>query len=1056
MHSAQLGRIEEANLAADRAAREAETSTNPRFKSRVWSALGQALHQANDYSLAEIYFRRALAVQRLSGKSLLEEVVLYELAVLALEKQDFKTAHSLYLEALQLVTELAPNSLEHANLLDSLGGNIAYNRGDFKESGRLRQIALAIRRRVAPQSLTLAVSLINLAADSFNRGNLAKAELLLQEALAITQQLAPRGRYTESCLHNLGNIRFRRGEFVEAEKLYLRSLDITEEISPGSLSESETLDNLGQVAYFHDDLDAAELYFQKALAIQQVAGAPPLILSNSLSNIANIYFRRGILLEAEQLYRKSLSTLEATAPKSLDYTYNLESLGLVAYSRGEIAVANDFFLKSLEIRSSQFPENAQIADTLNGLGIFSTLLGDFSAAERYHRKALQIRERSAPGSIALAETLLNLGSLAKERKNYTEAKVLFHKALAINQAQSSPLSVATSLESLGNVEQALGQNSAAADLFQRALTTYQKITPDTPDEVSALYKLAIVEKELGHTRATRQLLKRATHILEAQPEKLGGAQELQASFMASHGNVYKEYINLLAQDGDITSAFELTESYRGGILLRMLAERELALDSVLPPEMALRQRQLDEEQDRIFALLNEKRGDHRKALDALEIKLRELRDRKAALRDEIHRNAPKPADLQRTQPLDAAAIRSLTEPGLAILSYSVGANSTQLFVLAADRPLQLYTIPLSENAIHEKIELFRHLLSGPSHTYSSGPGGVGPLLATARSLYKDLLQPVSSVLEESDRILIISDGPLHLLPWGAMIRETGPSPENQGRNWQYLAEWKPISTVLSATLFAELKKSRRQSDRESPPTLAAFGDPRIPRTLALKKTDAIEDIRIRSAAERGLTFEPLPATRAEVQQIASLFPKATTYLGPEATEENAKALPHNTRIVHFATHATLDERFPLNSAVVLSIPEKFEEGKDNGLLQAWEIFEQVRLDADLVVLSACESGLGKEMGGEGLIGLTRAFQYAGARSVMASLWKISDRTTAELMVRFYKHLKDGLPKDEALRAAQMELIRGPIQVKNEKGEVETIDASAPYYWAAFQIYGDWQ
>jgi CHAT domain-containing protein len=96
------------------------------------------------------------------------------------------------------------------------------------------------------------------------------------------------------------------------------------------------------------------------------------------------------------------------------------------------------------------------------------------------------------------------------------------------------------------------------------------------------------------------------------------------------------------------------------------------------------------------------------------------------------------------------------------------------------------------------------------------------------------------------------------------------------------------------------------------------------------------------------------------------------------------------------------------------------------------------------------------LGGEGLIVLTRAFQYAGARSVMASLWKISDRTTAELMVRFYKHLKEGLPKDEALRAAQMELIHGPIQVKNEKGEVEEIDASAPYYWAAFQIYGDWQ
>src|SRR6185436_16010655 len=107
---------------------------------------------------------------------------------------------------------------------------------------------------------------------------------------------------------------------------------------------------------------------------------------------------------------------------------------------------------------------------------------------------------------------------------------------------------------------------------------------------------------------------------------------------------------------------------------------------------------------------------------------------------------------------------------------------------------------------------------------------------------------------------------------------------------------------------------------------------------------------------------------------------------------------------------TYRERLPLQTLL--------SAGRDNGLLQAWEVFEQVRLNADLVVLSACESALGKELGGEGLIGLTRAFQYAGARTVLASLWKISDRTTAELMVRFYKHLKDGMTKDEALRAAQ--------------------------------------
>ncbi len=137
------------------------------------------------------------------------------------------------------------------------------------------------------------------------------------------------------------------------------------------------------------------------------------------------------------------------------------------------------------------------------------------------------------------------------------------------------------------------------------------------------------------------------------------------------------------------------------------------------------------------------------------------------------------------------------------------------------------------------------------------------------------------------------------------------------------------------------------------------------------------------------------------------------------------------------------------------IPEGAPSDRNNGLLQAWEIFERVRLDADLVVLSACNSGLGQEQDGEGLIGLSRAFQYAGARTVAATLWSVADDTTAALMIRFYQHLRDGKPKDEALRAAQIELLRGPIEVRKDGRTVER-DASAPYYWAAFQIIGDWK
>jgi CHAT domain-containing protein len=177
-----------------------------------------------------------------------------------------------------------------------------------------------------------------------------------------------------------------------------------------------------------------------------------------------------------------------------------------------------------------------------------------------------------------------------------------------------------------------------------------------------------------------------------------------------------------------------------------------------------------------------------------------------------------------------------------------------------------------------------------------------------------------------------------------------------------------------------------------------------------------------------------------VEAIAGLYPRAEVYLGSEATEERAKALGPEARLIHFACHGLLDERFPLNSALALSVPEPGAEGRDNGLLQAWEIFESVRLDADLVTLSACDTALGREMGGEGLVGLTRAFQYAGARSVLASLWSVADLSTARFMQSFYGHLRAGMTKDEALRAAQLEQVRD----------------SHPFHWAAFQLTGDWK
>ena len=436
------------------------------------------------------------------------------------------------------------------------------------------------------------------------------------------------------------------------------------------------------------------------------------------------------------------------------------------------------------------------------------------------------------------------------------------------------------------------------------------------------------------------------------------------------------------------------------------------------------------------------------------VSLRGLKQQIEAFDTTIRSSSHRLATLKYPEPLGTTAAASALDPGTLMLSYSVGKDRTDLFLSTHDGPMEVKSLPIGEEEIRKAVTLLSSL-GRKSESLSSEPR-LSALHSVAGKLYNQLLGAAASNIERSDRLLIVPDGPLFVLPWGALIRSL---PEAElGRNWQYLIEWKPIHTALSSTVYSEIKRLRAQvRNPANTIQLAAFGDPVYPTEFPDPGIQGFADAPLQALVKRGVVFERLPATRQEVEGIMSLYGhESRSYLGLEAVEYKVKTLPRSTRIVHFATHATLDERFPLNSAVVLSIPEKFEEGKDNGLLQAWEIFEQVRIDADLVVLSACESGLGKEMGGEGLIGLTRAFQYAGARSVMASLWKISDRTTAELMVRFYKHLKAGLPKDEALRAAQMELIHGPIQVKNEKGEVEEIDASAPYYWAAFQIYGDWQ
>ncbi|MFQ6094268.1 MAG: CHAT domain-containing protein, partial [bacterium] len=309
--------------------------------------------------------------------------------------------------------------------------------------------------------------------------------------------------------------------------------------------------------------------------------------------------------------------------------------------------------------------------------------------------------------------------------------------------------------------------------------------------------------------------------------------------------------------------------------------------------------------------------------------------------------------------------------------------------------------------------------------------------ALGQNLCDMLIGPAREYLKPGVELIIIPDGILHYLPFGALVTQKAIDQKQEAR---YLIEDYTISYAPSASVLDILIERPARSVQIRRRELLAFGDPLFGETT--EEADLTLETTERGLyQEQGCQFSRLPYTKLEVTRIASLFPEESTsiYLGAAAAEERVKGEDLTRyRRVHFATHGLIDEAIPGRSCVVLALDD---DPAEDGFLQMREIFN-LKFDADLVVLSACQTGRGKLVRGEGLIGLSRAFLYAGANSMLLSLWSVNDRSTAELMESFYRSLQKGKEKSEALRTAKLDLLEGEIQALRH-----------PYYWAPFILLG---
>ncbi|HLK56779.1 MAG TPA: CHAT domain-containing protein [Chthonomonadaceae bacterium] len=857
-------------------------------------------------------------------------------------------------------------------------------------------------------------------------------------------------------LHNLGRIAYDRRNPSLALDYYHRALEIRERLAPDSLELANTLNNMGLIAYHGGDMSLAESYFRPALEIRERLAPNSPEVARSLHHIGNVACDRGDLLLAEDYYHRSLAIWEALMPDSTHTAFCIHGLGIIAAQRGDYAKAEKYHRRALPLYQRFAPDSLYVAGCLHSLSFVAFQRDELALGEEYQQRALEIRERLAPNSTKAANSLEMLGSIALRRGEVTKAEAYLHRALAIHEHLTpNTTHVAHPLHNLGDAAGKRGDLAAAEDYYRRALAVWERLSPNSVRTSSCLHSLAAILQKRHKFAQALPLHLRAVAILESQRYQIPSI-EARSFLLAEHIQKYLGLLQTYLHLKNLAEAFAVVERARARSFVEMLVERRLNFTLDAPTELLQKQQALDQQRGQTYTALATLNADADTAqVQNLQAYLQDLEIQQQQLTAQIRAASPRFASLQYPQPLDLQGAQTALDPGTLALVYQTDEQETFLFAVTHDR-CDLHRLPIGHEELAQQVAAFRKALDVRllENTLQNA-------LSQARSLYTTLLAPAKASIKKAKRLLLCPEGPLQVLPFTCLVT-------NNARKPRYLAEEIPLHQTVSLTVYAQTRhdKQQRRPQQDTPSLserigagissllqtgkrLLALGDPLYPPLTNLAPLAEARSANPEREAlqSRGLSLTPLPFSRQEVEGIGALFgEQASLHLGAQATKTIVKQECAQAGIVHFACHGWLDHRFPLSSALVLSQPEALGEQAvegDNGLLQAWEVMEQMKLEAELVVLSACETGLGQEVRGEGLVGLTRAFQYAGAKSVVVSLWEIHDASTSEFMQAFYAALSEGCSKDAALQRGMAALRKHPKW-------------SHPYFWAAFALHGDWQ
>lgn len=684
----------------------------------------------------------------------------------------------------------------------------------------------------------------------------------------------------------------------------------------------------------------------------------------------------------------------------------------------------------------QLNDQGGAAITLNNIGDIQAATGEWKNALDSYNKALMI-SRPAGNLNAEATALTGIGSTYIASKEWSTALNAYNQSLIIARYLKDKSKETTILNQMGKIHAALGEKAIALERYNQALSLSQQLGYKT-EEAHILYNQAILNRQQNNLTAAKTNIETAIQIVEALRTQIG-SQELRQSYFARNQEYYQFYIDLLMQlhqktpnQGYNALALHASERARARSLLEQLTEASLNLKADLDPALKAEEQRLTQalnaaDQKRLN-LLNSSSSN--RDLDAAKTEINDILNQLQRLEAKIRRVNPAYANLKYPDPLTLEGIQNkILDDNTLLLQYVLGKERSYLF-LVSKTALKTYILPPKAD-IEAAVEQYRELIQSPNFTD----------LSQGQPLSQMLLGQIANELK-GQRLVIVGDGKLQLLPFAAL-------PWGSGASLAPLLKNHKIITLPSATSLA-VQREQWQKRQPAPKTLAVIADPvfqandpRLGNNALQAKTGDLSQFE--SLKRNGCgDFARLQHTETEAKQILSVVPDAQEFSALGFDANYATATNSNLsqyRIVHLATHGCIQDN-PLLSNLALSFFNADGQKAEKNSLKLQDIYN-LELNADLVVLSACQTGTGKEVQGEGVVGLTRGFMYAGARRVLVSLWSVDDRATSILMADYYRvMLQQGLDPATALQQAQL--------VSWKSGTY-----SAPYYWAAFTMQGDW-